>query len=516
MPSGPGERRYTTRGLLLTESHAINTALARASDRRRRRRRHDHRPGRPWPEPVGRTGGDGAPTHQLRRRRRGRGRQSRDRQDLRARRRPPRLAARRHPRRRGRARGPCRTRTRAVRRHRLHHHRRPRTTPRTWRRWRAAGRVGARSWTRPGWSAPASSPASSTTPTNASVKVVLVGDPRQLPEIDAGGLFRALTNRLPAIELTDNRRQTPSAGNRPRSTNSATATPPPHSTPTGQHGRIVTADTPQRSAADQLVDDWWDTARDEMAGSIMIGLRRADVDDLNHRARARMLHDRRLTGPTIQAAGIELQVGDRIVGLRNSRRHGIVNGTRATITRIDPDHVRSTRPPTTAGPSSSPATTSTPATSPTATPSPATKPKASPSTTPTSSAPRRCTASGATSPSPAAVTPTGSTRPPSTSTSTRSTTTPTNPTTRLQASRPAWPEAGCRNRSRPRLEELAARWRQLHARLHATRHRPPTRPDRRTCVAGPDPAEPISPSSIGSPVASTTPPAAWAGYETAA
>jgi hypothetical protein len=40
-----------------------------------------------------------------------------------------------------------------------------------------------------------------------SVKVVLVGDPHQLPEIDAGGLFRALTTRLPAIELTDNRRQ---------------------------------------------------------------------------------------------------------------------------------------------------------------------------------------------------------------------------------------------------------------------------------------------------------------------
>jgi hypothetical protein len=102
------------------------------------------------------------------------------------------------------------------------------------------------------------------------------------------------------------------------------------------HGRIVTADTPN-DLRDQLVHDWWDTARDEMAGSIMIGLRRADVDDLNHRARARMHTDRRLTGPTLQAAGIELQVGDRIVGLRNSRRHGIVNGTRATITRIDPD-----------------------------------------------------------------------------------------------------------------------------------------------------------------------------------
>jgi ATP-dependent exoDNAse (exonuclease V) alpha subunit len=38
-------------------------------------------------------------------------------------------------------------------------------------------------------------------------KVVLVGDHRQLAEIDAGGAFRALATRLPAIELKENRRQ---------------------------------------------------------------------------------------------------------------------------------------------------------------------------------------------------------------------------------------------------------------------------------------------------------------------
>jgi conjugative relaxase-like TrwC/TraI family protein len=38
-------------------------------------------------------------------------------------------------------------------------------------------------------------------------KAVLVGDPKQLPEIAAGGLFAALTERLPVLELRDNRRQ---------------------------------------------------------------------------------------------------------------------------------------------------------------------------------------------------------------------------------------------------------------------------------------------------------------------
>ena len=41
----------------------------------------------------------------------------------------------------------------------------------------------------------------------ADGKLVLVGDHHQLPEIDAGGAFRALRRQLPVIELEENRRQ---------------------------------------------------------------------------------------------------------------------------------------------------------------------------------------------------------------------------------------------------------------------------------------------------------------------
>ncbi len=167
------------------------------------------------------------------------------------------------------------------------------------------------------------------------VKVVLVGDPRQLPEIDAGGLFRALTTRLPAIELTDNRRQThtweQAALDQLRHGNPDTAL-----TAYRTHGRIRTADTAEQ-LRDQLVDDWWNTASHDLPGSLMIALRRSDVDELNHHARAKMLAGGRLTGPTIvTTGGVELQAGDRIVCLRNDRRLGVVNGTRATITAAWP------------------------------------------------------------------------------------------------------------------------------------------------------------------------------------
>jgi ATP-dependent exoDNAse (exonuclease V) alpha subunit len=41
----------------------------------------------------------------------------------------------------------------------------------------------------------------------AHAKVVLVGDTKQLPEIDAGGLLRGLDHRLGGVHLHNNRRQ---------------------------------------------------------------------------------------------------------------------------------------------------------------------------------------------------------------------------------------------------------------------------------------------------------------------
>lgn len=67
----------------------------------------------------------------------------------------------------------------------------------------------------------------------------------------------------------------------------------------------------------------------------MIALQHTDVDDLNHRARARMQAADQLHGPTIQVDGVELRAGDRILCLRNDRRMGVVNGTFATIDALD-------------------------------------------------------------------------------------------------------------------------------------------------------------------------------------
>jgi hypothetical protein len=165
-------------------------------------------------------------------------------------------------------------------------------------------------------------------------KLVLVGDPRQLPEIDAGGAFRALAGRLGAAELTDNRRQhhqwERTALNELRH-GSVTAALEIYR----EHGRVV-AGTNVDAIRARLVQDWWE-GRDQGGEAVMVALRQADVDDLNVRARSARRLAGELSDLELDAAGRGFAVGDRVVALENARRLGVLNGQRGTVTNLDLD-----------------------------------------------------------------------------------------------------------------------------------------------------------------------------------
>lgn len=172
--------------------------------------------------------------------------------------------------------------------------------------------------------------------TNHRAKVVLVGDPRQLPEIDAGGSFRALTMRGEPIVLADNRRQSEQwerdALEQLRSGQAEQAI-----ARYAEHGHLTIADSSPQ-LREQLVTDWWQ-ARETGADAIMVALRRDDVSDLNTRARAHMRHHHRLGPDTLTIAGKHFAVGDQAVCLRNHPGLGVTNGTHGTITTIDNEAV---------------------------------------------------------------------------------------------------------------------------------------------------------------------------------
>ena len=169
----------------------------------------------------------------------------------------------------------------------------------------------------------------------ARTKVVLIGDPRQLPEVEAGGAFAALARRDP-IELTVNRRQTQpwerEALDQLRHGDVSRAV-----TVYRDRQRITLTDTAD-AARRQLVDDWWEARQVKGPDRVvMISLHQADVDDLNARARQLRQADRELTGPTLTThSGRQFCPGDEVMALRNDRRLGVTNGTRAVILTVLP------------------------------------------------------------------------------------------------------------------------------------------------------------------------------------
>jgi len=166
---------------------------------------------------------------------------------------------------------------------------------------------------------------------DAQAKLVLVGDDRQLPEIQAGGLFSTLADRLGALELTQVRRQH-EAWDRVALAALRDGDVERFARAYHDHGRIVAAPTADAARA-ALVDDWR-AANERGDQALMIAHRRSDVAELNRRAREHMRAAGRLGHDALVTGERAFAVGDRVVATRNDRGLGVVNGQSGTLTRI--------------------------------------------------------------------------------------------------------------------------------------------------------------------------------------
>jgi ATP-dependent exoDNAse (exonuclease V) alpha subunit len=167
----------------------------------------------------------------------------------------------------------------------------------------------------------------------AGAKLVLVGDHRQLPEIEAGGAFRAFVRRGLAIELTENQRQREPWERRALdliADGHADRAVPQYA----QHGRIHLADTSDQTMA-QLVEDW-NAGDGDGREAVMLAHRRADVAALNQLARERLRDAGQVHGPELELSGGPFAAGDAIVIKRNEPALRISNGDRGHILAVDP------------------------------------------------------------------------------------------------------------------------------------------------------------------------------------
>lgn len=166
----------------------------------------------------------------------------------------------------------------------------------------------------------------------AQAKIVLIGDACQLPEIEAGGGFAGLARRTKPVTLTKNRRQH-APWERQALADLRLGHAPEALAAYQAHDRIHHNSDLHESRTD-MVDRWWATVADG-GDALMLAANHDAVRDLNTRARERMSTAGQLCGDQVQFDGREFAIGDRVLGLTNDYRVGILNGTRGTVTAID-------------------------------------------------------------------------------------------------------------------------------------------------------------------------------------
>lgn len=169
----------------------------------------------------------------------------------------------------------------------------------------------------------------------ADGKLVLVGDLRQLPEIDAGGAFRGLVNRLDAVEMTANHRQR-EAGECARLRELRSGDVAAAMASYDEAGRITRAASSDE-LRELLVGDWSQAylgAADE-GSVVMLGLTNHDVDDLNERARDQLVAAGRLGPDEVVVANRGYRIGDHVVTRHNDYGLGVLNGQRWTVRETD-------------------------------------------------------------------------------------------------------------------------------------------------------------------------------------
>ena len=167
------------------------------------------------------------------------------------------------------------------------------------------------------------------------VKVVLVGDPKQLPAIGAGGAFAAISESSDAARLTVNRRQQTeiarTIADRLASGDISGAVE------AGLESGAMQVRDSQGQALDALIVDW--LAVGDYERSLVVAATNAEVQAINRllQVRRRPPLWRPHETPSVRADGATYFPGDRIVFRRRVSELGIENGDFATVVSVDPD-----------------------------------------------------------------------------------------------------------------------------------------------------------------------------------
>jgi conjugative relaxase-like TrwC/TraI family protein len=168
---------------------------------------------------------------------------------------------------------------------------------------------------------------------HSEAKLVLLGDPAQLGEIEAGGLFAAIASRSAEIRLDEvirHRHDLDREGAKLIREGEGSQALDRYA----REGRVVVAaDHDLRREA--IVSDWRE-ARRRGEDALMIAKLNAERERLNERAREAMRAEGRLGGEEIEVGGRYFAAGDEVITRVNDQRAQIFNRERWRVESVDP------------------------------------------------------------------------------------------------------------------------------------------------------------------------------------
>ena len=167
---------------------------------------------------------------------------------------------------------------------------------------------------------------------SANAKLVLIGDPEQLSEIEAGGLFRAVAERTDPIHLEEVVRHRFDVEREGAKLIREGEGREAIALYRSEERVIVLPDPDARRAA--MVGDWM-AATERGEDAVMIAKRNVEVAELNALARSRMKEAGKVSGPEIEIGGERFAAGDLVITRVNDRAAAIYNRERWQITSVN-------------------------------------------------------------------------------------------------------------------------------------------------------------------------------------
>jgi conjugative relaxase-like TrwC/TraI family protein len=166
----------------------------------------------------------------------------------------------------------------------------------------------------------------------AEAKLVLIGDPAQLGEIEAGGLFAALVNRTDPIVLDEVIRH---RGELEREGAKLIREGEGREAISIYQGaeRVTVSDDPL-ARREAMVADWWERYA-EGEDALMLAKRNAEVGELNQMARERMAAEGKLGAEEIQVGEATFAAGDQVITRLNDQQAQIYNRERWRVAEVE-------------------------------------------------------------------------------------------------------------------------------------------------------------------------------------